>query len=110
MDLELTIMNIINFSGDARSLCMEAIEYAKSGEIDKSRDYIDKANSKLAQAHRSQTMLIQEEAKGEGNPVSLLMVHAQDHLMNAITVKDMATEFIDLYILIRGIKGVEING
>ena len=25
------------------------------------------------------------------------MVHAQDHLMNAITVKDMAEEFIDLY-------------
>jgi cellobiose PTS system EIIA component len=25
------------------------------------------------------------------------MVHAQDHLMNAITVIDMAREFVDLY-------------
>jgi len=25
------------------------------------------------------------------------MVHAQDHLMNAITFKDLATELIDVY-------------
>ena len=25
------------------------------------------------------------------------MIHAQDHLMNSITVKDLATEFVDLY-------------
>jgi len=27
----------------------------------------------------------------------LLMVHAQDHLMNAITVRDLAIEFVDMY-------------
>jgi PTS system cellobiose-specific IIA component len=25
------------------------------------------------------------------------MIHAQDHLMNAITVKDLSTEFVELY-------------
>ncbi len=25
------------------------------------------------------------------------MVHAQDHLMNAITVKELASEFVELY-------------
>ena len=25
------------------------------------------------------------------------MVHAQDHLMNAMTIKDMAKEFVDMY-------------
>jgi len=25
------------------------------------------------------------------------MVHAQDHLMNAITLKDLASEFVDMY-------------
>ncbi|HJF33529.1 MAG TPA: PTS lactose/cellobiose transporter subunit IIA, partial [Sporosarcina psychrophila] len=37
------------------------------------------------------------EIRGEGVVVSLLLVHAQDHLMNAITFKDLAIEFVDLY-------------
>jgi len=29
--------------------------------------------------------------------MSLLMIHAQDHLMNAMTVKDLAAEMVELY-------------
>lgn len=97
MELELIIMNMINYSGEARSLSMEAIQYAKSGDNIKADKAIEQASEKLIQAHRSQTKLIQEEAKGERYEISLLLVHAQDHLMNAITIKDMAMEFIDLY-------------
>lgn len=32
------------------------------------------------------------------------MIHAQDHLMNAMTVKEMATEFVDLY------EAIKISG
>jgi PTS system cellobiose-specific IIA component len=41
--------------------------------------------------------MIQEEAAENIKGVTILMAHAQDHLMNAITVIDMAKEFIDLY-------------
>ncbi|MNJ80672.1 Lichenan-specific phosphotransferase enzyme IIA component [compost metagenome] len=44
-----------------------------------------------------QTRLIQEEAGGTKQEITLLMIHAQDHLMNAMTVKDMAKEFVELY-------------
>lgn len=109
MDLELTIMNIINFSGDARSISMEAISYAKLGEIEKANKYIEDAAEKLAEAHRSQTKLISQEANGEGKPISLLLIHAQDHLMNAITIKDMATEFIELYKALSDMRGLIVN-
>ncbi len=33
MDLEMIIMNIINYSGEARSLCMEGISYAKKRQF-----------------------------------------------------------------------------
>lgn len=105
MDLELTIINIINYSGEARSFCMEAIGYAKNGDIKSAKNAIEEANIKLSEAHKSQTSLIQEEARGEKKSISLLLVHAQDHLMNAITVKDMANEFIDLYKVVKEIKG-----
>lgn len=97
MELELIIMNIINYSGEARSLSMEAIGYARSGNLVDAEKAIEDASAKLIQAHRNQTQLIQEEAKGEPKEISLLLVHAQDHLMNAITIKDMAIEFIQLY-------------
>lgn len=47
------------------------------------------AAEELSKAHHYQTELIQNEAGGEKTEMTLLMVHAQDHLMNAMTVKDM---------------------
>ena len=41
--------------------------------------------------------MIQAEIRGEHIPVMLLMVHAQDHLMDAMVVKDLAAEIIDIY-------------
>ena len=93
---EIMLQLIVN-GGNARSYSMEAIHLAKVSKINEAREALEKAEEELAQAHISQTKLIQEEASGNSVEVSLLMVHAQDHLMNAITVKDLALEFIDMY-------------
>ncbi|MCK9444450.1 MAG: PTS lactose/cellobiose transporter subunit IIA [Tissierellaceae bacterium] len=108
MDLELIIINIINYSGEARSFCMEAIRYAKAGEFSEAKKAIEEANDKLSEAHKSQTLLIQGEARGEESQISLLLIHAQDHLMNAITIRDMANEFMDLYQIVSEFRG-EVN-
>ncbi len=97
MDIEKVIMNIINYSGEARSSSMEGIFYAKKGKFKEAKKSIEEANNKIAKAHKSQTQLIQKEAQGEEYEISLLLIHAQDHLMNAITIKDLANEMIDLY-------------
>jgi len=36
------------------------------------------------------------EADGNTSVISLLLIHAQDHLMTGITVKQLAEEIIDL--------------
>lgn len=97
MNYEEIIMKLIVNGGNARSKAMEAIQYAKSGDIEKARELHQEACNELNKAHEVQTELIQEEAGGNSVTVTLLMVHAQDHLMNAITVKDLAQEFIDMY-------------
>lgn len=97
MDNQEIILKIIVSGGNARSSAMEAIRLAKEGNINGAREAIAKANDELSEAHLVQTKLIQDEARGDRKEVSLLMVHAQDHLMNAITVKDLAQEFIDMY-------------
>lgn len=97
MEYENIVMNIIVNGGNARSHAMTAIQLAKSGKIEEARKEIEEAEKELAKAHEVQTQLIQDEAAGNAKEVTLLMVHAQDHLMNAITVKDLAQEFIDIY-------------
>ena len=41
--------------------------------------------------------MIQAEIRGEKAPLSLLMVHAQDHLMTTMTLREVALEMLELY-------------
>ena len=91
------IMQIILCGGNSRSESMEAIIEAKKGNIEEARQHLKIAGEELTTIHNIQTSLIQNEAAGNRTEISLLMIHAQDHLMNAITIKDMAREFVDLY-------------
>ena len=56
----------------------------------------------LTEAHHVQTDLIQSEIQGEHIQVMLLVVHAQDHLMDAMVIRDMAAEFVELYKKVNG--------
>lgn len=95
--MEEKIFKIIVNGGDARSRAMIAIAEAKKGNLVKAKELIEEANAFLDKAHDVQTELIQNEASGNETEISLLMIHCQDHLMNAITVRDLAKEFIDMY-------------
>ncbi|WP_143798920.1 PTS lactose/cellobiose transporter subunit IIA, partial [Oenococcus oeni] len=58
---------------------------------------LTEADRFLAQAHNAQTDMLTKEANGEHAQMSLLMVHAQDHVMTAITFRDLAGEIVELY-------------
>ncbi|KEK25406.1 PTS lactose/cellobiose transporter subunit IIA [Bacillus gaemokensis] len=95
--IETQAFHLILHGGNARSCAMEAIDYAKRGEFTEAEAKLQEALQELQEAHRLQTNLIQREAGGEKTEITILMVHAQDHLMNAITVKELASEFVELY-------------
>lgn len=92
--MEEIILNIIMHSGEARSCSMEAISLAKKGDFNKAKELIIKADEELGYAHSSQTSLIQGEAASEKIDFSLLLIHAEDHLMTTMTFKDLAVELI----------------
>jgi cellobiose PTS system EIIA component len=96
-NLEQVIFQIILHGGNGRSAAMEAMFAAKQGDFEGAREKLKEAETALNDAHHIQTSLIQGEIRGETTAVSLLMVHAQDHLMNAMTVKDLAAEMVELY-------------
>ncbi|WP_275421605.1 PTS lactose/cellobiose transporter subunit IIA [Fervidibacillus halotolerans] len=88
---------IILHAGNGRSSAMEAIQEAKDGNFQKADQLIDDAGEELGKAHSYQTKLLQEEAKGNGIDVNVMLIHSQDHLMTAMTVRDLASEFVELY-------------
>jgi PTS system cellobiose-specific IIA component len=90
-------MGLIAGAGDSRSYCMEAIDSARDGNFNEARELVNKAVQAMVETHEVQTDLIRDEMEGRGEAVSLLMVHAQDHLNLALVMRDIAEEFITLY-------------
>ena len=93
----MAAMGLIGNGGNAKCLAFEAIRLAKKGDIEGAREKLKESDKSLLEAHNSQTNMLTKEAQGDHMHVTLLVVHSQDHLMNAITFRDLAGEMVDLY-------------
>lgn len=97
MDLETGVMELLVHAGSARSSLLSALQLARRGEFVAAEDKLEEAKAGIGRAHGMQTELIGMD-EGVGKiPVSLILVHAQDHLMNAMLIQDLATDMIELY-------------
>ncbi|MBO6047081.1 MAG: PTS lactose/cellobiose transporter subunit IIA [Erysipelotrichaceae bacterium] len=97
MENEVQIINLIVNAGSARSSAVEAMQFAKAGDLAAADASIKSAEESVNEAHHAQTEMIQAEIRGEKAPLNLLMVHAQDHLMTSLLCIDIAKEIIDIY-------------
>lgn len=97
MELEEIVFTIISHAGNAKSLCFQALKLAKGGNFKEAEELIKKANEELYETHKIQNSMIQKEASGEKQELSLLLMHAEDHLMNAMLAKDLIVELIDMH-------------
>lgn len=94
--LEVAMKLIIN-GGSAKSSAFEAIRAAKKGQFTEADQKLNESDQFLIKVHNVQTQMLTAEANGVHAEVSLMMVHAQDHIMSAITFRDLAGEIVDLY-------------
>lgn len=83
MNDELTqaAMEIILHAGDARGDVRRAYEALAANDGDRAASALEQARTRVRQAHRAQTALIQAEAGGTTHTLTLLFSHAQDTLM-----------------------------
>jgi PTS system cellobiose-specific IIA component len=93
-EMEMNIFKIIAASGDSRSSAFEALRLARKGEFEAAEAKLKDAKEQSLSAHEVQTTLIRNEINGEKNEISLLMVHAQDHLMTSILARDLIEEMV----------------
>ena len=94
---EMISFKIISTVGTARSMYIEAIAKAKAGDFERADNLIKEGNEKFLEGHKAHVTLIQKEANGEKVELSLILMHAEDQLMSAETVKIVAQEIIDIY-------------
>ncbi|MBT2205848.1 PTS lactose/cellobiose transporter subunit IIA [Enterobacter hormaechei] len=95
--LEEAVMEIIVNAGQSRSLCFEALHAARQGNLDEAKSLLREADGYARQAHKMQTKLIEQDAGEARQPMTLIMVHAQDHLMNSLLAHELSEEIIHLY-------------
>ena len=95
--LEEAVMEIIVNAGQSRSLCFEALHAARQGNLDEAKSLLREADGYARQAHKMQTKLIEQDAGEARQPMTLIMVHAQDHLMNCLLARELSEEIIHLY-------------
>lgn len=96
-ELENAMIEIVAFSGDARSKLLEAVKRAKAGDLPGAQKLIDDAQVDLNDAHNAQTDLLTREARGEITEPTVLLVHAQDHLMTTMLLRDIIETLLDIY-------------
>lgn len=91
------VMGLIMNAGNAKSEAVAALTAAKNNDFSEADERMKAANDALIEAHNTQTSLLTAEASGKNSEVTLLMVHSQDHLMNAISYLGLTQELIDVY-------------
>ncbi len=88
---------VIIHAGNARALLVDALNAAQDGDLETADEKIEQANSEIQAAHQTQTDVIQAEARGEKLQLSLLMTHAQDSLMVAMSEIQIGRYLIQLF-------------
>jgi PTS system cellobiose-specific IIA component len=96
MDYEQTMMELLINAGEARSSAMMAIQCARTRDWDAADAALAASDNAAKAAHKIQTALIGADEGSGKLPVTLILVHAQDHLMNAMLCRELAEELVML--------------
>lgn len=98
---EEIIFEIILHAGNARAEAYDALRAAQAGDFDSAIDHLQRAEAEIGAAHQVQTGMLQQEAQGRKVDITLLLVHAQDHLMTAISEKSLIENMVEMHKTIR---------
>ena len=96
-ELQVAAFEIILHSGTARTEVHEAFAAMREGRFDEAEEKLEFANQELVEAHHAQTKLLQDYASGVEIKIEIIMVHAQDHLMTTMTLREVALEMLALH-------------
>lgn len=86
---------LIAASGTAKSYYIEAVEAAKRGDFDEAENLMKDGKEAYLMGHSNHAKLIQMSAQ-EDFQIPLLLMHAEDQMMNCETMQQVAEQNIYL--------------
>lgn len=105
---------IVAIGGNAKGEAYEALAAAEEGRLDEAEEGLGRAERDLLEAHNIQTEFIQRSAAGEDIPLSMIFVHALDHLMCALEAQSLIGHLVAqakrIDALERRVEALEGNG
>lgn len=96
-DIKLFSFQIIAHSGDALDYFQKAINCIKENDSTGADNNMQSGRLCMTEAHKVQTKLLVSESNDENVDLSVILLHAQDHLMNTLQYERIAKEFIEMY-------------
>lgn len=90
-------LRVVAFSGNARSNFLEALDLAKDGKFEEADQYIKMGLENLNLAGQAQKDFLTNEAEGSREGLDFLAIHAQDHYMTTLLLRDLINNLIDIY-------------
>lgn len=94
-DVQMASFKIISAVGTAKSYYIEAIRFSENGEFEKAQENMEKGKESYKEGHEVHFKLIQEEAGGGNQDVTVLLVHAEDQLMSTEIIQLLAEKMIN---------------
>lgn len=96
LDLEEMALEIITNVGTARSMYVEAVEAAKTGNFDEAHKLVSEGEKIFVNGHHAHADLVNAKIGVEDLQYMFLVMHAEDQLMSAETLKIVCDELIDM--------------
>lgn len=106
LDIEKIAFTVILHAGNAKSEAYKTLAEAKQGNFENIDEYLKNAKKELNEVHNIQTELLTAEANGDTINLPIILVHAQDHLMTAISEINLVEELIDCFKEIRRLNNI----
>jgi PTS system cellobiose-specific IIA component len=93
--VQFAAMTILH-AGNARKYISDAYKELSEFHFEAARKKIEQARKETLFAHQEQSKIIQAESDGESLDFSLLLTHAQDTLMSAVSEMYIAKNLINI--------------
>lgn len=89
---------IILHAGNSKALIMEAVNMAEEGfSYEEVEAKVRESEKELNLAHQEHSKILADFANGGHIDLTLLLTHAQDHLMSTQTILDLSEKIIKLF-------------
>lgn len=96
-EIQMMSFQLVAHTGEATNHFYQAISNARNHEFEAAEKELELGKQEIVAAHETQTGLLRDEVTGTEIEFSLLLVHAQDHLMTTILFERVARELVEVY-------------